>query len=171
MKARRLAVLALALVTVVTMGVGYAALNDALYVNGEGNLTKQAADDMFNAEVYYSAFSNAVNCTAELVQGTGDTADTPDTATVTINNTLAIVGDTATVTLTVKNDSDVPVTIVTNTSADSDHFRVTAEYANGNTIQPNSTLDIVVKIVLKQTVSADVTGETFGISFNAASAG
>ena len=34
MKARRLVVLALALVTVVTMGIGYAALNDALFVKG-----------------------------------------------------------------------------------------------------------------------------------------
>ena len=170
MKARRLVVLALALVTVVTMGIGYAALNDALYVNGTGTLEKSAADEMFNAEVYYSAYSNAVNCTAELVQGTGDTADTPDTANVVIDNSLAIVGDTASVTLTVKNDSDVPVTVVTNTSQDSDHFRVTAEYAAGNTVPAHGTLDVTIKIVLKQTVADDVE-EVFGISFNAASAG
>lgn len=170
MKARRLVVLALALVTVVTMGIGYAALNDALYVNGTGTLEKSAADEMFNAEVYYSAYSNAVNCTAELVQGTGDTADTPDTANVVVDNTLAIVGDAASVTLTVKNDSDVPVTVVTNTSQDSDHFRVTAEYATGNTVPAHGTLDVTIKIVLKQTVAADVE-EVFSISFNAASAG
>ena len=167
MKARRLAVLALALVTVVTMGIGYAALNDALHANGTGTLTKGAADEAFDGEVYYTGTPAVVNCTAEFVAG-----EKPDTVNITINDTLAIVGDTATCTVTVKNESAVPVTIVTNTSADSDHFRVTAEYPSGNSIAAESEIEVTIKIVLKQTVSADFTeAETFGISFNVASAG
>ena len=167
MKARRLAVLALALVTVVTMGIGYAALNDALYANGSGTLTKGAADEAFDGEVYYTGTPVVENCTAEFEAG-----EKPDTVTITIDDTLAIVGDTATCTVTVKNDSAVPVTIVTNTSQDSDHFRVTAEYAGGNSIAAGAEMEVVIKIVLKQTVAADFDApETFGISFNVASAG
>lgn len=167
MKARRLAVLALALVTVVTMGIGYAALNDALYANGEGTLTKSAADDAFDGEVYYTGTPVVDRCTATFVDG-----EKPDTVNITINDTLAIVGDTATCKVTVKNESTVPVTIVTNTSQDSDHFRVTAEYATGNTIAAEGEMEVTIKIVLKQTVSADFDEEeTFGISFNVASAG
>ena len=166
MKARRLVVLALALVTVVTMGIGYAALNDALSVSGTGSLTKSAADDQFDGEVYFEGAPTTDKCTAALAAG-----DKPDSATITIENTLAIVGDVATATFTVKNESAVPATIVTNTSTDSDHFRVTAEYTNGNTIEAGQTLTLTVKITLKQTVAADVTGETFNISFNVASAG
>ena len=166
MKTRRIAIIALALVTVLTMGIGYAALNDALTVSGTGSLTKQAADDQFDGEVYFEDVTATTNCTAELEVG-----DKPDSAEITIENTLAIVGDIATATFTVKNDSAVPVTIVTNTSSDSDHFRVTAEYPDGNSCAANSTLTITVKITLKQTVSADVTGETFNITFNASSAG
>ncbi|MBE6656513.1 MAG: hypothetical protein E7609_06595 [Ruminococcaceae bacterium] len=167
MKARRLAILALTLVTVVTMGIGYAALNDALHANGSGILTKSAADDAFDGEVYYTGTPSVVNCTAEFVTG-----EKPDTVNVTIDDTLAIVGDTATCTVTVKNDSAVPATIVTNTSQDSDHFRVTAEYPSGNSIAAGAEIEVVIKIVLKQTVAADFDeAESFGISFNVSSAG
>ena len=164
MKTRRIAILALALITVMTLGVGYAALNDALTVNGTGSLTVSAAEDQFDEEVYFVNVVDTVNCTANVVEG-------EDTASVTIENTLAIVGDTATATFTVKNDSAVPVTIVTNTSADSTHFRVTAVYPDGNSIAANSTITVTVQVVLKQTVAADVNAETFNITFNASSAG
>ena len=171
MKARRLVVLALALVTVVTMGIGYAALNDALFVNGTGTIQKAAADNIFDDEVYFTGTPVVEKCTAVLVEGSGDTAGKPDSATITIDNSLAIVGDMATAKFTVTNESDVPVSIVTNTSADSDHFRVTAEYGSANnTIPAGGNIDVTVKIVLKQTVSADVS-ESFSISFNVSSAG
>ena len=172
MKTRRIAIIALALVTVLTMGIGYAALNDALTVAGTGSLTKSAADDAFNGEVYFTGTPTGVNCDVVLdAPGADDAPGQPDTATITIDDTLAIVGDMATATFTVKNDSAVPVTIVTNTSADSDHFRVKAEYPEGNSIAADGTLTITVVITLKQTVADDVSGETFNITFNASSAG
>ena len=164
MRTRRIAIIALALITVMTLGVGYAALNDALTVNGTGSLTVDAAEDQFDEEVYFVDVVDTVNCTASVVSG-------EDTASIDIANTLAIVGDTATATFTVKNDSAVPVTIVTNTSADSTHFRVTAVYPDGNSIAANSTITVTVQVVLKQTVAADVNAETFNITFNASSAG
>lgn len=166
MKARRLAVLALALVTVATMGIGYAALNDALEVSGTGALSKTAADDLFDGEVYFTGAPTTDKCDAELAAGT-----MPDSATITIQDTLAIVGDVATATFTIQNDSDVPVTIVTNTSTDSTHFRVTAEYPDGNSIAAGGTITLTVKVLLKQTVAADVASESFSISFNVSSAG
>lgn len=173
MKARRLAVLALALVTVVTMGIGYAALTDALGVSGTGTLSKTAADEAFNGEVYFTGTPTGVNCDVVLdAPGVDDAAGQPDTATITIEDTLAIVGDVATATLTIQNDSVVPVTIVTNTSVDSDHFRVTCDYPTGNSIPAGDTMEITVKITLKQTVAADFAApESFSITFNASSAG
>lgn len=166
MKARRLVVLALALVTVLTMGIGYAALTDALTVGGTGSLTQAAANDQFDGEVYFEGVPTTEKCTAVLEEG-----EKPDEATITIENTLAIVGDMATATFTVRNDSAVPATIVTNTSHDSTHFRVTAEFTNGNTIEAGGTLTFTVKVTLKQTVAADVNGEAFNITFNVSSAG
>ena len=167
MKARRLAIIAFALVAVLTIGVGYAALNDALSVTGTGSITKGAADEQFDGEVYFTGTPVVEKCTAEITAG-----EKPDSATVTITDTLAIVGDTATATFTVKNDSAVPVTIVTNTSNDSDHFRVTAEYPDGNSIAAGAEAEVTVKIVLKATVGdLGVSNESFGISFNASSAG
>ena len=172
MKARRLVVLALALVTVLTMGVGYAALNDGLSVGGSGSLTKTAANEQFNGEVYFTGIPTVVNCTATLNEPTVEDGDgKPDSATITIANTLAIVGDTATATFTVQNDSQVPATIVTDTSNDSPHFRVTCDFTNGNTVPAGGTLEITVKVTLKSTVDADIPTENFGISFNVTSAG
>ena len=166
MRTRRIAIIALALITVMTLGVGYAALNDVLTVSGTGSLTVSAAEDQFDEEVYFVAVSGETNCTAEIGSGA-----MPDTASITIEDTLAIVGDTAMATFTVKNDSAVPVTIVTNTSADSTNFRVTAQYPTGNSVAAGATMDITVVVTLKQTVAADIAGETFNITFNASSAG
>ena len=167
MKARRLAIIAFALVAVLTIGVGYAALNDALSVSGLGSISKTAADSQFDGEVYFVDTPVVEKCTAELAAG-----EKPDSATVTIEDTLAIVGDYATATFTVKNESTVPVTIVTNTSSDSEHFRVTAEYPDGNSIAANGQITVTVKVVLKATVGdAGISNESFNISFNVASAG
>ena len=167
MKARRLAIIAFALVAVLTIGVGYAALNDALSVTGTGSISKTAADDQFDGEVYFTGSPVVEKCEATIATG-----EKPDSATITIEDTLAIVGDYATATFTVKNESAVPVTIVTNTSNDSDHFRVTAEYPDGNSIAADGQITVTVKIVLKATVGdTGVSNEAFDISFNVASAG
>ncbi len=167
MKARRLAIIAFALVAVLTIGVGYAALNDALSVTGIGSISKATADDLFDGEVYFTGVTPDEKCAAALAD-----VEKPDSATITIEDSLAIVGDYATATFTVKNESAVPVTIVTNTSTDSDHFRVTAEYPDGNSLAAGEEMEITVKVVLKTTVGDEgISNESFGISFNASSAG
>ena len=167
MKSRRIVIIALALVASLTLGVGYAALTDALMVNGTGSISQSSANEQFDGEVYFTNVENPVNCTAVLAEG-----EKPDTATITIKDTLAIVGDQATATFTVKNESAVPVTIVTNTSADSNHFRAIAEYPDGNSIAAGQTVTVVVKVTLKATVpDGGVADESFNISFNATSAG
>jgi hypothetical protein len=165
MKSRRIAIVALALVTVLTMGIGYAALNDALEVSGEGTLSKSAADGQFDGEVYFTGTPEVTLCTAALEAG-----EKPDKATITISDTLAIVGDQAIAKFTVKNESAVPVTVTTDTSNDTAHFRVTAESTSIN-IPANETEELVIKVTLKQTVSQESITETFGIKFNVVSAG
>ena len=174
MKTRKIAIIALALVTVLTLGIGYAALNDMLTVAGSAKLSANAAEDSFDGRVYFTGVSSS-NCYAQL----DDLPENkPDDATITIDTTgeyynhdFAIVGDTATATFTVRSDADVDVTVVTRTSHDSDHFRVTAQYPDGNVIQKGETIRITVTVTLIKTVSGDVPSESFDISFNAASAG
>ena len=83
MKSRRIVIIALVLAASLTIGVGYAALTDALTVSGTGVISQTAANEQFDGEVYFTNVENPVNCTAELPEG-----EKPDTATITIKDTL-----------------------------------------------------------------------------------
>ena len=163
MKARRLAIIAFVLVAVLTMGIGYAALSDTLSINGSATLSHSAAEDQFDVEVYFSGVGALENCTAAI-----DTGDN-DIATITITSGLAVVGDKATATFTVTNDSAGSVAL-TPTHNSSTNFDVATDAAN-YTIPAGQTVNVVVTVTLKATVNADITNEAFSIGFTAISAG
>ena len=162
MKTRRLAIIALALVTVMTLGVGYAALSDTLAVNGTATLSHAEAEEQFDVEVYFSAVGATTSCVAAI-----DGSDN-DVATITITDGLAVVGDKATATFTITNDSAGSVTL-TPAHNSSTNFDVATDAAT-YTIQAGQTADITVTVTLKSTVNADIS-ETFNVSFSAVSAG
>lgn len=163
MKARRLAVLALALITVVTMGVGYAALTDSLSINGTATLSHANAENQFDVEVYFSSVGAMTSCVAAV-----DPADN-DVATITITDGLAVVGDKATATFVVTNASAGSVTL-TPAHNSSTNFDVSTDAAT-YTVQAGQTVNIIVTVTLKNTVNADITNETFSIGLSAVSAG
>ena len=163
MKSRRIAIIAFALVAVMTLGVGYAALTDTLNINGTANLLHSDAQDQFNAEVYFSSVGNQANCTASI-----DPSDN-DLATITITDGFAVVGDYATATFVVKNESSGSVKLTPSHNS-STNFDVATDAATYE-VQAGSTVDIVVTVTLKATVNADITNETFNLSLAASSAG
>ncbi len=163
MKTRRIAIIAFTLIAALTIGVGYAALSDTLSINGTATLSHSEAEEQFDVEVYFSAVGATSSCAAEI-----DTDD-PDIATITITDGMAVVGDKATATFTITNASAGSVTL-TPAHNSSTNFDVATDAAT-YTIQAGQTLDIIVTITLKNTVNADITAETFSVSFTAVSAG
>ena len=55
MKRRRTLITSLLLVAALALGIGYAALTDVLDINGTAKVEESAAEDAFNADVYFSA--------------------------------------------------------------------------------------------------------------------
>ncbi len=163
MKQRRLAIIAFALVAVLTIGVGYAALTDTLSINGTATLLHSEAEEQFDVEVYFSAVGATSSCTAAI-----DGEDN-DVATITITDGLAVVGDKAVATFTITNNSAGSVSI-TPAHNSSTNFDVATD-ASTYTVAAGGTVDVIVTVTLKNTVNADITNETFSLSFSATSAG
>lgn len=163
MKARRLAIIAFALVAVLTMGIGYAALSDTLTINGTANLSHSDAEEQFNTEVFFSSVANQENCIAAIDGGDNDIA------TITITEGLAVVGDKATATFVVTNESAGSVTL-TPAHNSSTNFDVATDAAT-YTVQAGQTVNVLVTVTLKNTVNANITNESFSIGFTAVSAG
>lgn len=176
MKARRLVVLALALVTVVTMGIGYAALSETLSVTATATLTASGAQEVFDGEVYFSgatvpaAHTNVVAGLGESQANPADPSAKPDVAWISINDGMSVANDTIEVTFTIQNDSagSVDVTIVGGTSADG-NFKTNGSMTT-NSIPANSSGEVTVVVTLLNTVSSDITGSTVPITFTVKSA-
>ena len=106
MKNRKLVVVAFLLVSVMLLGVGYAALTDVLTISGQGNFSTSAADNQFKEDVYFSAaVANVSGDTATILSDNNRASFTC--------NSVALVGDTATFTFTVTNESahDAVITV------------------------------------------------------------
>ena len=167
MKSRRIALIAFALVAVMTLGIGYAALTDTLNLNGTATLTHNEAEQEFNADIYFDSVGACTNC--EVVVSDADDQNVKDVATLTINGGLSVVGDKATAVLVIKNESSGTATI-TPAHSSSTNFDVATDSAT-YTVAAGSTVEVTVTVTLKNTVNADITAEAFSISFTAVSAG
>ena len=176
MKSRRIAIIAFALVAVMTLGVGYAALTETLSVNTTASLTVEGAQEVFDGEVYFSAYSvdaQYTNVTAGLgtKEAPADASAKPDVAWIDINEGMSVVGDKIQVTFTVNNDSASPITvsITPGTSADG-HFKTNGSMT-GTSIPAESTGQIVVTVTLQTTVNETISNSVVPITFNVTSAG
>ena len=168
MKNRKIVMIAFLLVAVLTIGVGFAALTDQLVANGTAGILKTGAQTEFELKVY---FSNASAQDAAKATATVEPTDN-DVATITVlEGALKDNGDTATVYLEIKNESDLPVYVTPSlTNSDTTHFGVTLQYAGVltgyATIAPGDTLDVGVTVSCVKTPEDDV-NMTFKITFNA----
>lgn len=149
------------LIAVLVLGIGYAFTAIDLTIGGTVNVSPDAS----NFKVLFSA---------------AEAANTKDSATITdsdtnsitgeiIINSLVSVGDTATVTFTVKNDSDAGIGAVINKpvinkTTNGEYFEVTTDWDSADTTTipsvTGNTKDLVVTVKLvKAPVDADIEGK------------
>lgn len=146
MKNRRKIVIAFMLCAVMLLGVGYAAVSDALDIIGTADINSGNVQSAFDANVYFSG----------AVANTHNTGATPDKAWVSVEDNdiaqfgsynLAQEGDISTFTFTIKNSSDleVSVTPVLTYSGDAnaqaiaqEYFDVYSDWKINGTVQPRN---------------------------------
>ena len=152
MKKRRLVVVAFLMATVLTLGVGYAAITGTLGVTGrvEFNGTGVVSTEVNQAVKFTDAVAGE-NCTASI---TGDHAAD---MVVTFNDTEGNIGDvfTATATFTITYDTTdttlpavdfaVPAPSITS-AAGSQGFAITTNWSAPQTLAPTQTVDVIVTV-------------------------
>ena len=160
MKNRKIIVVAFLLVSVMLLGIGYAALTDVLDITGSADVNQSAAEEAFNEDIYFSAaVANETGNTASV------NADNNDKASFTAK-TLKGKGDKATFTFTIKNDGDVAATVTPKLNAtlgntNTEYFTVTSDWNGASkTLTAGGELTYTVTVELIKTPT-----ETIGGSF------
>ena len=185
MKNRKKVVVALLLVAVLCLGVGYAALTDNLLVNGNVSVKKNAdAEEQFAKDVYFSGTPTVTYNTTgtssgvTAVIGNESAADTDanDLLTITVPDTVLVAaGDKLTVKATITNDSAdyrANVALANGTSTTAGLYSVTCAWVDSGfdgVIAKNGTSDVNITIELLKTPTEDIAGDTFSITFVATS--
>ena len=139
MKNRRIVVVALMLVAVLCVGVGYAALNDTINFTGKVNYTAE----------FPIVWGEATYADGLLTDVSGE--DT-ETFTVSMDTTEWTINDPKTFTIAVKNDSryaaeNVTVSAVTDTAVAA-NYTVTAALTGVNTIVAGGTSTVTVTVTM-----------------------
>ena len=152
MKNRRIVVVALMLVAVICVGVGYAALNDTINFTGKVSYTPD-----------FQIVWGAVNDPESILTNSEGT-DT-DTFTVSMDTTEWTVGQTKTFTVTVKNNSrydaeNVAVKALTQTAVE-DNYTVTANVTGSDTIAVDGTTTVTVTVTMDSYPTDTVTNAEF----------
>ena len=144
MKKRRSTIIAFLLVAALCLGIGYAALTDVLDIQGTAEVNLAGVESDFDAHVYFSAFSTGEGYTASI------NGNNNDKASFTVNG-LKTEGQEITVTFTIKNDHDLPVTVTpavlqeTNT----EYFKLSSDWnRQPQVIEANGTKEINVTVKL-----------------------
>ena len=169
MKNRKTVVVAFLLVAVMLLGVGYAALTDVLDITGSADVNQSAAEEAFNADIYFSAATANESGNTASVNG-----DNNDKASFTAN-TLKGKGDKVTFTFTIKNDGDVTAKITPTLNATAgntkpEYFSITSDW-NGQDkdLAAGSNITYTVTVELLKTPTETISG-SFLIELTAVSA-
>ncbi len=152
MKNRRNVVIALLLIAVLCVGIGYAALNDTINFTGKISYTPD----------FDIVWGTATDPDSILTNSEG--TDT-DTFTVSMDTTEWVVGETKTFTVTVKNASrydaeNVAVQALTTTAVE-DNYTVTAEVTGADTIAVGGTTTVTVTVTMDSYPTDTVTDAEF----------
>ena len=156
MKNRRIVVVAIMLVAVLCLGVGYAALNDTITATGTVNVNATGFDLQWEEDD-----TSAITTTAS-----------DNTLTFTVDAAkLVNEGDSVTIKAKVKNAStqsfSAKITAVTVTN-DSDFYSVAYNgIAVNDVIAENASQDVTITVTLDQMPAENITGHTFTITINA----
>ena len=155
MKNRKTVVVAFLLVAVMLLGVGYAALTDVLDITGSADVSKSAAEDAYNADIYF---------TAAVANETGNTAsinsDNNDKASFTAN-TLQGAGNTAPFTFTITNEGDLDAEVTPSISSNTNeaYFQISSDWAGQpKTLAAGASLTYTVTVTLTDTPTDTISG-------------
>ncbi|MBR2849805.1 MAG: hypothetical protein IKB84_02070 [Clostridia bacterium] len=178
MKNRRNIVIAFMLCAVMLLGVGYAAVSDALDINGTAEINAGNVQSAFDANVYFSGAVANNHTTGNNPDKAWISAEDNDVADFGSYN-LSKVGDFSTFTFTIKNASDLKVSVMPvltysgSTEAQAlsaEYFDVYSDWKVGDTVQPREIaaggeITYTVTVKLKKT-PALAAGGLLSSSFN-----
>lgn len=181
MKNRKNIVIAFLLVASLCLSVGFAALTDALNINGTisvggDNDSNEEAAKEWDADVYFSnVVKTSKNGSADADKYTVAIDTTKDVLTVNLESgCLSVKGDSVTFTVTIKNESaDYAADIAFNTPtvANSDYINVTmTDLTTGDDIEAGSEKSFTVTVALDKTPADAITSSSFSIAFTATTA-
>ena len=148
------------------LGIGYAALTDVLDINGTADVTNNAANNEFDQDIYFSA--------AVANEGAPNTAsvngNNNDKADFTVKS-LALKGDKATFTFTIKNDGELPAVVTPQLTAlnatTEEYFTISSDWAGQpKVLAANSSITYTLTIELIKTPTDSVAG-TFHVELTA----
>lgn len=154
----RKSLIAVLLVAVMLLGIGYAALTDTLDITGSADVNQSAAEEAFNEDIYFSAaVANEAGNTASV------NADNNDKASFTAK-TLKGKGDKVTFTFTIKNDGDVAATVTPKLNAslgntNPEYFSLTSDWDGGSKVlAANSEVTYTLTVELLKTPTETIAG-------------
>ena len=154
----RKSLIAVLLVAVMLLGIGYAALTDTLDITGSADVNQSAAEEAFNEDIYFSAaVANEDGNTASV------NADNNDKASFTAK-TLKGKGDKVTFTFTIKNDGDVAATVTPKLNAslgntNPEYFSLTSDWdGEAKVLAANSEITYTLTVELLKTPTETIAG-------------
>ena len=191
MKNRKTIIVAFLLVAALCLGIGYAALTDQLNITGTASINTAEAQEVFDADVYFSDAKLAADQTdvaaddysiTRVSVGDDDSLEKPDGVQIDVNKGLAVIGDKMSFTLTIKNEGGRNVAVALKTNIDTVAGEKPSASTNGYfnayivgdqayTVPAGGTVDVTVCVELLKTVDASITDAAFGIYMTATSAG
>ena len=160
MKKRRTLIITFMLVASLALGIGYAALTDILDIQGTAEVHEDAAEEVFNVDVYFAADGITVpegKATASINQ------DNNDKASFTITG-LADKDSTVSVTYTINNDGDLDAVVTPKLlqNSNEEYFEIYSDWqSQPQTIPAKSSKTITVTVKLLK-----VPTTTISSSFN-----
>lgn len=174
MKNRKNVVVALLLVAVLCMGIGFAALSDELTIGGTVSVGTSGASTAWDNAVKFIA-TTALTGTHTGTAHTPAISDNGDTITATIDNTwLKVKGDTVSFTATVINshteyDALIKSLTASITGDNTEYFKIAVSgLADNDVVTANESKVFTVTITLEKTPVTEISG-TISICFTAES--
>lgn len=146
MKNRRNVIVAFLLIATMLLGVGYATLTEELTLTGSAIVDHAAAEDTFEAAVYFTEPSPSDNTLADYITVSGD----GDTATFNVTS-LDAVNESTTLTVKIKNDNAFPVYVTVGTPTEtesSDCFTFEVEQS-ALVIPAGETITVTIEVTMK----------------------
>ena len=162
---RRSIIIAFLLVAAFALGIGYAALTDILDIQGTAEVHEDAAEEVFNLDVYFDKDGITVpegKATASV------NPDNNDKASFTITG-LADKDSTVSVTYTINNDSELDAVVTPKLlqNSNEEYFEITSDWAStAQTIEAGSSKTITVTVKLLKVPTTTVSA-SFNIELTA----